>query len=127
MEEVLTKTSTLTMAAEYTFDEYQKETEKTAVYPSIRTGELPAITYCALGLAGEAGEVANKVKKLVRDGDNPEKRKAIRKEISDCLWYIARLLDELGKYSMGETAKQNIENLLGRKERGTLHGEGDNR
>ena len=123
MEEI----STLMMGADYTFDVYQKETAETAVYPKVKTGELPAVMYCALGLAGEAGEVANKVKKLVRDGDTQEKRKAIQKEISDCLWYVARLLDELGGFSMGDTAKQNTENLLSRKKRGTLHGEGDNR
>ena len=110
-----------------TFDKYQDATAKTAVYPKTRTGDLSAVSYCALGLSGEAGEVANKVKKLLRDGDSPEKRKAIQKEIGDCLWYIARLLDELGGFHMGETAQQNTDNLKARAERGTLHGEGENR
>jgi NTP pyrophosphatase (non-canonical NTP hydrolase) len=114
-------------ASSLTFNKYQDETAKTAVYPKNRSGDLSAISYCALGLAGEAGEVANKVKKLFRDGDSPEKRQAIKKEVGDCLWYVARLLDELGKFPMGEAAQQNIDNLKGRAERGTLHGEGDNR
>ena len=114
-------------ASTLTFDDYQAETAKTAVYPKTKTGDLSAVSYCALGLAGEAGEVSNKVKKLLRDGDSPEKRKAIQKEVGDCLWYVARILDELGGFSMGEAAQQNIENLKGRAERGTLHGEGDNR
>jgi len=111
----------------YTFDEYQDFTKKTAVYPENTSGSLSAIMYCALGLSGEAGEVANKVKKLIRDGDSPEKRKAIAKEIGDCIWYIPRLLEELGSFTMAEVAKQNVENLQGRLERGTLHGNGDNR
>ena len=114
-------------ASTLTFDDYQAETAKTAVYPKTKTGDLSAVAYCALGLAGEAGEVSNKVKKLLRDGDSPEKRKAIKKEVGDCLWYVARILDELDNFSMGETAQQNIENLKGRAKRGTLHGEGDNR
>ena len=111
----------------YGFDEYQNFTKSTAVYTGGGTGTLPAVSYCALGLAGEAGEVANKVKKLLRDGDSLEKRKEITKEIGDVLWYASQLLNELGGYSMGETAIYNTVKLQKRKQKGTLHGEGDNR
>jgi NTP pyrophosphatase (non-canonical NTP hydrolase) len=113
--------------APYTFDQYNEDTRKTAVYPHTVPDDLAGIVYCTLGLAGEAGEVAGKVKKLLRDGDTPEKRKAIVKEIGDNLWYIPRLLEELGNYSMAQTALENVEKLHGRLERGTLHGDGDDR
>ena len=101
------------------FDEYQKGTEKTAVYP-----EEKAVEYLALGLNGEAGEVAEKIKKSIRD--DKELSDEIQDEIGDCLWYIARLLDELG-YSFSETAEGNLDKLLDRKDRGKIHGSGDKR
>jgi NTP pyrophosphatase (non-canonical NTP hydrolase) len=111
----------------YTFDEYAEETGKTAVYPSKVPDDLAGVVYCALGLVGEAGEVAGKVKKLLRDCDTPEKRLAIVDEIGDTMWYIPRLLEELGKFKMSETAKQNVEKVHGRLKRGTIHGNGDTR
>ncbi len=101
------------------FDDYQKKTGETAVYP-----EENAIEYLALGLNGEAGEVAEKVKKSIRD--DKELGDDIRDEIGDCLWYIARLLDELG-YEMSEAAEANIDKLFDRKDRGKIKGSGDNR
>jgi NTP pyrophosphatase (non-canonical NTP hydrolase) len=108
------------------FDEYQAGTKTTAVYPESGTSSLAALSYLALGLAGESGEVANKVKKLIRDGDSPEKREVIVSEIGDALWYISQLCTELG-ISIGEAARANLTKLSSRKERGVLHGDGDNR
>jgi len=68
----------------------------TAVYPQAKTGSLSELTYLALGLAGESGEVANKIKKLYRDGDSQEKREKLLGELGDVLWYWVRLCDALG-------------------------------
>lgn len=114
-------------ASPLTFDKYQAFTNTTAVFPGAGGTSLAAVSYCALGLAGEAGEIANKVKKLLRDGDCPEKRAAIVHEVGDVLWYIPELLRALGNYRLQLTAWENVEKLTGRRERGTLHGDGDNR
>lgn len=104
--------------------EYQTIIEKTAVYPK----EI-GLMYCTMGLAGEAGEVANKVKKIYRD-KNGELSKddawEIAKEASDCLWYITALCNELG-FTMEEIMKYNYDKLIKRRETGTLQGSGDNR
>jgi len=87
---------------------------------------MGAIGYCALGLAGEAGEVANKVKKLLRDGDTPELRMKILDEIGDTLWYAAMLTDELkGDFSL--VASANLKKLDDRKRNNRIRGEGDDR
>lgn len=109
-----------------TFSAYQKQAEMTAVYPGVGERSLPEFMYCGLGLSGEAGEAANKIKKLKRDGDTPELRNAIMKEVADVLWYAAQLCTVF-EYNMGEVAQSNLDNLAGRKKRGTLHGSGDNR
>ena len=109
-----------------TFKEYQKLAAKTALYPDHDNGNF---IYPALGLAGEAGEVANKIKKIFRDDVGkitPEKKSEIEKELGDVLWYVSRLAVELG-LSMEGVAIKNIENLTARLKRGTLHGSGDNR
>ncbi len=111
------------------FKEYQEAVTSTALYPEVGTGSIGAITYCTLGLAGEAGEIAEKVKKLIRDSGGiptPEFRAAILKEIGDPLWYIAALSKELG-FTLEEVAQANKEKLFGRRERGTLQGSGDDR
>lgn len=105
---------------------YQVATRETAVYPHSDTGDPEALSYCALGLVGEAGEVANKVKKILRDGDTAELRTAIRGELGDVLWYAARLADELG-VSLTTVAADNLDKLRDRKARGVLGGSGDNR
>lgn len=112
----------------YTMDKYQEEALTTAIYPS----EMSVI-YPSLGLNGEAGEVADKVKKLIRDkGWTPgtplveEDRKSIAKEIGDVLWYVATLSHDLG-YALNEIADMNIRKLKARKEKGVLNGSGDNR
>ena len=100
-------------------DDYQKNAAETAIYSSKH-----AVIYPALGLAAEAGEVANKVKKILRDGDFD--RKAIADEIGDCLWYIAALCRDLN-VSMNDVAKTNLFKLQDRQKRGVISGSGDNR
>jgi len=89
---------------------YQEFTRTTAIYPGTGQHELPALTYCTLGLAGEAGEVANKVKKLIRDGNTPERREAIADELGDVLWYWTRLVDEMG-LDPAKIIRQNMAKL----------------
>ena len=102
-----------------TLSSYQKMASVTAIYPTQH-----AITYPALGLAGEAGEVANKVKKVIRDGKLD--KSSLKAEIGDCLWYIAALCRDLN-VDLGDIAKANLEKLQDRKARGTLKGSGDKR
>lgn len=109
------------------FADYQKFAMTTAVFPHHIPDELAGVVYCALGLAGEAGEIAGKVKKLIRDGDTPEKRVKIKTEAGDLLWYIPELLHELGEFTLEQCARDNMEKLTGRRERGTIHGDGDDR
>ena len=106
------------------FKEYQSSARTTAIYPTKFN-----IIYPALGLCGEAGETAEKIKKWLRGGGETltdEQLQLIKKEIGDVLWYVANLSEDLG-FSMDEIAKENINKLLDRKERGVLHGSGDNR
>jgi NTP pyrophosphatase (non-canonical NTP hydrolase) len=102
-----------------TFEEYQDQARKTAIYPASH-----AIVYPALGLSGESGEVAEKVKKWIRDG-NLDKESLI-KELGDVLWYLSALSDDLG-VSLQEVAQRNIQKLADRSSRGKLQGSGDNR
>ena len=101
------------------FNEYQKESRGFAVYP-----EEHAVVYPALGVAGEAGEVAEKIKKWLRDGVLV--LSDVEKELGDVLWYVANLCSDL-EISMEEVAIKNIEKLQDRKERNVIHGSGDNR
>lgn len=102
-----------------TMNYYQKQAEGTAIYKSEHS-----LIYPALGLAAEAGEVANKVKKVLRDGKFD--RTAIADEVGDCLWYIAALCRDLN-VDMSTLATRNLEKLYDRKDRGVLSGNGDNR
>ena len=105
-------------------DMYQKVALTTAIYPREQ-----AIIYPTLGLTGEAGEVANKVKKIIRDGsDSKDERlvSEIKSEIGDCLWYIAVLANDFN-IKLSDIASANIEKLATRKSKGTIHGSGDNR
>ena len=97
------------------FDEYQKAIERFAVYP--RERQLTAIGYLTLGLNGEAGEVAEQVKKAIRnDGRITDERRArILDEIGDVLWYLARIADEF-ETSLDKVALQNVAKLEGRKQ-----------
>lgn len=105
-----------------TLNEYQQKALETAVYP------LPII-YPSLGLNGEAGEVADKVKKILRDNNSDftsEKRREIALELGDCQWYIATLANDIG-YTLQEIADMNYEKLCSRKRRGVIGGSGDER
>lgn len=107
------------------FKEFNDLVNTTAIYPA-RGANL---VYPALGLCGEAGEVAEKVKKIMRDQagvTTPENRAAILKELGDVLWYVTATAFECG-YTLQEVADACTTKLLGRKERGTLKGSGDDR
>ena len=98
--------------------QYQKQAAETAIYPKDK-----ALEYLALGLVGEAGEVANKIKKVIRDGTSPNN---VRDELGDVLWYLAMLSTEIG-YSLDTIADKNLWKLANRKTRNVLGGSGDNR
>jgi NTP pyrophosphatase (non-canonical NTP hydrolase) len=107
-----------------TMNDYQKEALKTAIFK-----EKDNITYPVLGITGEAGEVAEKVKKILRDQDGvmtKKNKEELAFELGDVLWYIAIFSHVLG-YSLKEVARMNIDKLKNRKARGTIHGSGDNR
>ena len=106
-------------------NEYQIEAQKTAQYP----GKGKDLSYPALGLNGEAGEVADKLKKVLRDhkGDfNTELREDLAYELGDVLWYVADLAYELG-YTLDTIAEMNINKLSSRARRGRIGGSGDHR
>lgn len=100
-------------------NDYQRAAASTAIYK-----QEHAVIYPALGLAAEAGEVANKVKKILRDGNFD--REAIADEVGDCLWYIAALCRDLN-VDMQDIANNNIKKLKDRQQRGVLSGSGDKR
>lgn len=107
-----------------TLNEYQEAAKKMAVYP----GEH-AINYPILGLVGEAGELANKYKKVIRDSNgiiNLETQDAMQKELGDVLWYVAAIASDLGT-SLERIAQMNLGKLKSRQDRGRIHGSGDNR
>lgn len=107
------------------FDEYQGKARATAIYP-----EKYKVIYPVLGLAGESGEVCEKIKKIIRDNGgiftDTEFVKLIEKELGDVLWYVANVAFDLG-LSLEEIAKKNIDKLQSRKERDVLKGSGDER
>ena len=129
-----------------TFNEYQQKTEETAIYQqSINTyvdslgilskeqadnlKQLLGFMYVVLGMVGEAGELANKVKKVIRDGNGQMTLSTmldLAKENGDVTWYNARAFQHLG-FTFGEGAQANLEKLFARKEANTLTGSGDNR
>ena len=109
-----------------TLNEYQEIASKTAIYPG--KGNIMGLVYTGLGL-GEAGEVQNKIKKILRDDNNiitEEKRIEIAKELGGNLWYISQCAKELG-YTLDEIGNMNLDELKSRMNRGTIHGSGDNR
>jgi NTP pyrophosphatase (non-canonical NTP hydrolase) len=104
--------------------EYQRLSRRTAEYPREQW-----LAYPALGLAGEAGEVAEHAKKAIRDDGgtvSEERRGAMAKELGDVLWYVAQLASEL-ELDLDEIAAQNLEKLRSRQRRGVLSGSGDDR
>lgn len=104
---------------------YQKGARKTAIYPNKKTN----IYYPALGLAGEAGEIANKVKKIMRDYNGRVDRrtkKALADELGDVLWYVSDLASVL-KLKLDNIAINNLLKLMSRARRNKIKGSGDNR
>jgi NTP pyrophosphatase (non-canonical NTP hydrolase) len=115
----------------YTFKEYQHAAYSCATYPNMGSN----LIYPVLGLTGEAGETADKIKKISRNRNiltpslsdlTEEERLAIIKEIGDVLWYISALSYELGT-TLEEVATININKLFDRRDRNVIKGEGDNR
>jgi len=106
----------------WTLNNYQMQAKKFAIYP-----EHMRVTYPTLGLAGEAGEVADKVKKIYRDDRTDARFLAeIAKEIGDVMWYCAALANDLG-FDLQQVAEMNIYKLKSRKAAGKISGSGDDR
>jgi len=107
------------------FTEYQNLALSTAIYPMMYKKVYPA-----LGLCGEAGEVAEKIKKVIRDGVDygyeEEFKAELTKELGDVLWYVAALASDLD-ISLNEIAEKNVQKLASRKKRNKIGGSGDNR
>lgn len=104
---------------------YQQLSRRTARYP--QAGHNPI--YPTLGLCGEAGEVADKIKKVIRDRDGaftPEVITALQLELGDVLWYVAQLATELG-LDLEQVARANLDKLASRAARNVISGDGDQR
>lgn len=113
------------------FNDYQKKAITTELMDrsEILNANDPALVAKILGLAGEAGEVSEKFKKIIRDKEGKiteEDAKEIKKELGDVLWYISALSDYLG-FTLEEVASGNLDKVLSRKDRGASRGSGDNR
>ena len=107
-------------------NEYQTLASKTATFPK---GSTEGLTYTALGLNGEAGEYAEIIKKMIRDDGgklSAERREKAKKELGDVLWYLSQAA-RLCNLTLSEVAEGNIAKLMSRKERGVIHGDGDDR
>ena len=105
--------------------DYQERSRATAVYPQAGSNLL----YPTLGLCGESGEVAEKIKKMVRDDDgilSDARRAALSKELGDVLWYLAQIATE-AELDLDAIADENLEKLLSRRDRNVLQGSGDDR
>ena len=108
------------------FDEYQKKALTTVLTTEDSFKDL---LHWVLGINGESGEIAEKVKKIIRDKNgevSEDDKKELAKEIGDVLWYLAVFAEELGM-SLEDIAKANLDKLQSRKKRGVLGGSGDNR
>jgi len=121
-----------------TLNEYQEEAHKTATYMERVESEYPnlpqkvkdllALSYACNGL-GEAGEIQNKFKKVIRDtpeGMSEDQIAEMRKELGDLMWYVAEIATLLGT-TLQEVAQGNVNKLQSRSDRGAIHGSGDNR
>ena len=107
------------------FDSYQIKARETALYPDLGSNNI----YPTLGLVGEAGEVAEKVKKVLRDKNgvfDMESKNAIKKELGDVLWYLSNLCTEFN-FSLNDVAFENLKKLKLRAKSGKISGSGDNR
>ncbi|HSX23813.1 MAG TPA: nucleoside triphosphate pyrophosphohydrolase family protein [Candidatus Saccharimonadales bacterium] len=109
-----------------TFDDYQKKAAVTALFSG---DEFMDLLHWTLGVGGEAGEITEKIKKIVRDKDgkvSQADKEDLMKEIGDVLWYLALLAKHLG-YSFDDVAAHNLSKLKSRHSRGVIKGSGDNR
>lgn len=117
------------MAKEFAdMNRYQELSKTTAMYIDRMSREM-GIYYVVLGLASEAGEVAGKLKKALRDNGgqvDTRIRSMMLDELGDVLWYVAQVCEELG-FPMGAVARMNLNKLFDREDRGVLAGSGDNR
>lgn len=107
-----------------TLNEYQDGARTTAIYPA-----ESKIVYPTLGLTGEAGEVADKVKKVIRDNQgcfDDERKHQIALELGDVMWYAASLAHDLG-FTLEEVCQMNLDKLASRMKRDKIHGSGDER
>lgn len=107
-----------------TFKQYNEFVKGMKIYPAEHV-----VTYPALGLAGEAGEIAEKIKKILRDSGgewSDDQKAAVLYELGDPLWYITALADDLG-FTLQDVVDANNEKLTSRKKRGKLQGSGDDR
>ena len=107
------------------FSVYQYKARRTAIYPNLGHN----LWYPALGLCGESGEVAEKIKKAYRDENGtltPVRRAELEKELGDVPWYIANLASEAG-LDLEDVAEMNLDKLARRKETNKLHSSGDDR
>lgn len=110
-------------------NEYQVAANRTAIYPHHGEQDFGGLCYTVLGLVGEAGEIAQKLKKVLRDKggilDFHAKRE-MAEEIGDVLWYLAMIATELD-FTLEELARINLAKLMSRQQRGVLGGDGDQR
>ena len=105
--------------------DYQARSRATAVYPDAGANLL----YPTLGLCGEAGEVAEKIKKMIRDDGgvlSDDRREALAKELGDVMWYVAQVATE-ANLDLDQIAEANLAKLLSRRDRNVLSGSGDDR
>jgi NTP pyrophosphatase (non-canonical NTP hydrolase) len=109
------------------FDEYDRRAKAVAIYPG--QGTIAGLNYAALGLGGESGEFLDQMKRIWRDDLGileTERLDKMEMELGDALWYLAACARELGS-SIGRIAELNLLKLESRKDRGVVHGQGDNR
>ena len=105
-----------------TFNDYHKSDRATAIYKD-------GIFYPALGLCGESGEVADKIKKIYRDNNgiiSEDNKEQLVKEMGDVLWYLANMATDLNM-TLEDVARKNLEKIQIRQQKNLIHGEGDNR
>ncbi len=105
------------------FDEYQQKSKVTDTGTTIGTH----FGYLTMGLIGEAGELANKIKKVFRDDDGKvtdSRKEEVEQELGDVLWYMSQLATDF-ELSLDDVAQANLDKLLSRKDRGTISGSGD--
>lgn len=117
------------MIEDMTMNRYQNEAFLTAQYPEAGEGTVGAVIYGGLAVAGEGGEIANQVKKILRDDGGvltESRRQKIYEEAQGCLWELSALIRELG-YTLEEAGNANLRKLRDRQARGVIKGDGDNR